>query len=238
MPWLLASLVFAHPTVDDHLHATEALAPCDDVGRLRRAAALADAARYDDALLEVDALCDPTSETARLARARLLHLGGAPAEALPLVAPLPGLDAAVLHADVLAALGRPDAAADVLATALLASPSPRPEHWLAADAWLVDDARAATLLAAGVEALGPLGPLVRALAAREARVGRLDAALARLSPTRVADRVLAGDLLAASGRHDEARAAWQGALTQLDAGRSTPAAHATRAELLARLETP
>jgi len=228
----------AHPTVDDHLHATGELAPCDDVGRLRRVAALADAQRYDDGLTELEALCHPEADLAVLAQARLRLAKGDAEAALPLASRLPGLDAAVVRAGALVVLGREAEAGSVLAASLTQQPSAVPDHYLDADRWLTDDALALEVLQAGVDTLGPVASLVRARAHRLAAAGRLDEALAQLDTERLADQILRGDLLAAAGRTAEARRAWQAAREQAVAARPTPAMVRTQEELTQRLEAP
>ena len=132
----------------------------------------------------------------------------------------------VERARVWHALGRPaDAAAD-LERAVTHLAMPKPEHVLSwRDALLSMGRRedAVAALDTGIARLGNIATLALAAVALETEVGRFDAARARLdglmqvnppNPAWVAQR---GDLLAAVGRDDDARAAWTEAVAMIDA---------------------
>jgi len=232
----LATAALAHPSADAHLHATAAVAPCEDLTRLRRASALADAGRLVEAHAELDEVCSPDDEAARLARARLHLVERLPEPALALTEGLHSLEASVLVASALTQLGRDDEAARTLADGLARQPSVRPDHYLDA-ARPLSDAAALEVLQLGIATVGPIGSLQRAAAERLAALGRLDEALRLLTPSRIADRLLAGDLLAHAGQQARARREWQQALAAVEAARPSRAMDDLRHALSERLET-
>jgi predicted negative regulator of RcsB-dependent stress response len=227
-------LAWAHPNLPGHLH--EPVAACDDAHRVRRAGALADDGQVAAALVELDAVCAPDDETVRVARARALLMERRGAEALAVLDGVVGPDADVWRARAAIVEGRDDDAGRWLAGALPHLPAAPPQLYLDAAARLPppDASRVLTL---GIERLGPVGELARALARAEAAAGRVDTALAWLRPDRPADRLLAGDLLLGAGRSSEARDAWQAGLLALPQ-RPSPAAAAVREALLTRLAAP
>jgi len=232
---VLATLsALAHPSAAAHLHATEPIEPCDDQTRLRRAAALFDSRQLDAAQGELDALCHPEDEAARLARARLQLARQSPERALALVSDLRSLDAATLRASALVQLDRPDDAAAELASTLARQPSLRPDDYLDAARPLAD-ATALEVLELGLDTLGPVGALQRAAAERLAGLGRLDDARALLSDDRIADLVLEGDLLATAGRSAAADRAWRQAGALVDGARPSRAMDTWRRAIDERL---
>lgn len=236
---LLAPVAHGHPGVDAHLH--EPPAPCTDpdagdASRIRRAGILTDAARFDEALAELDAACQKDSEMVLLARARTTLKAGRPQATLDGLRGLEGPDAALWRAQALIALGRDDEAGALLALALPSLADAPPQAYLDAAERLGPEAGLQVLLL-GLERRGDVGTLRRGAATAEAALGRLDAAAARLSPTHVADLTLLGDLLAPTDPAG-ARRAWTRALDQLDTARDTPANADARKTLLQRLDTP
>lgn len=159
-------------------------------------------------------------------------------------------DGHVLHAELLASLGRSTASLAAYRRALAIQPAPGPELFLAAAATLKsrgDAGREAalTLIAEGLARLGPQVALQLEAVTLEVALGRLDDALGRLTELSRAssrpERWLAqrGDLLWEADRRDEARAAYLDAQrAQGDGGRRrshTAAATALRQHISDRL---
>jgi tetratricopeptide (TPR) repeat protein len=184
---------------------------------------------------------DPTRGDLGLHRGRLVLAAGHPEEAL---APLRGLLAKVPDhpegnlalARALAELGRPSDAADHYTRAIAAAPVATPSHYLEwADALLAAGESQVALngLDAGLGRLGPVVALANRAIEIELALDRVDAALARLD--RLASRAARretwlarrGEILEKSGRRVEARAAYVGALSEIERlpprRRATPA---------------
>jgi len=207
------------------------------VAAIRRAGVLSDVGRTDDALAELDAACLPDAEVVRLARARTLLHGERPDDALAAIEGLSGPDAALWRAHALVDLGRGEEAGELLAASLHDLPSAPPEAYLEA-AELTAPCTAVPLLELGLERRGDVATLRRAAAAADWACDPTgDAPLKRLRSDDVRDQLLAGDLLAASGRPLDARRRWSAALDQVASQRDTPARRTMSKTLSDRLAT-
>ena len=152
-----------------------------------------------------------------------------------------------LRAEALQRLGRPDAAAAVMDSALARGQHATAEHYLAR-AWLAERRTAEgapgaiEVLERGLARWPQAWNLASRLVDLESEAGNYDAALARLDAVMALaphpERLLAqrGDLLARAGRPWEAREAWTAALAGLEArGAKDAAARELESRLRASL---
>ena len=221
------STVRAHAGVDELLDASRAAVttrPADPSARLQLANTLRLAGDWDGALAALDAAADRGADADEVAgtRAAVLLEAGRAAAAL---AELDHLlerrpDAPGVHLErgrALLALGRADAAAGALGIAVATLPAPRPEHVLLHRDALLARGRTADAVRAldgGIARLGPIPSLQLPAIDLEIRLGRPDAALARIdallasSGRNPAWLVRRAEILDDAGRAAEARAAY------------------------------
>jgi tetratricopeptide (TPR) repeat protein len=250
--WLAALPVAEAPRAHGDVHARIERAnhqverePGDATHYLTRAALYRDQRDWGAALADLDraAQLDPRRREVDFQRGRVLLDAGRPEEATAALeqflrwAP-DHPDARAARARALLALGRPLEAAADLTRAIEHQPVPLPERYLERARALAEAeeprlAEAIRGLDEGLDALGPLLPLGLYAVELEVRLGRFDAALARLeglgAGVRRQETWLArrARILEGAGRHDDARVAYEqadAAIRQLtDHQRETPA---------------
>jgi tetratricopeptide (TPR) repeat protein len=240
-----APRAFAHDGLHDQIEqVTRRIAetPGDGALYLKRGELYRLHGEWDRALADLDraSRLAPGLAAVEFARGRTLLEAGRPAEARAaldrFLAHAPAhVEALLTRARARAALGEHAGAAADYTRALELMPRPEPDVYLERARALAAADRveeAVRGLDEGIARLGPLVTLELCAVDLERRLGRVDAALARVdllasrSPRKETWLARRGEILDAAGRADEARAAFAAAL---DAIRALPADRRTRA---------
>jgi predicted Zn-dependent protease len=227
----LAATAAGHPGTDVAITDLTALidaAPGSAELHLRRAACFTEHQRWTEAQADLDraALLDPHHPGLALARAELSLARREPVAAIQTLdaslAQTPHAPAArILRARARVLAGDVGGAQADFQDALSHLSDPKPELWLEANAVITAPADALADLDRGLARLGPVPALVDRALILEVKLGRITAAAARLQAlAAIAERPefydkRRGDLLAASGRTAEARAAYADALAAI-----------------------